>query len=253
MLSGRLASGCISLKCETVFGREKCYLKTSIFPFLRFNLLNMQKGILGLIVILLLGSCGSSDPNQNVDEGTIENRTYSSEEVGWRIEIPNGWEITEKAKTEAINEQGAEALEEYIEDGIDVSEMKNLIGFQKDQFNSFLSTTEPFELEYEGEWEENNQALKLLIYSVYEQQGLIVDSSITTTETIDGLDFRTYDFTLYTPDGEVLMKQIMYSRLINGLDFGVNINYNNRGDRVEMLEAFRNSSFLKQTDASLQP
>jgi hypothetical protein len=37
----------------------------------------------------------------------------------------------------------------------------------------------------------------------------------------------------------------MYSRLINGYDFGANINYNNDDDKKIMVDAFKNSKFDK--------
>lgn len=199
--------------------------------------------IIGIFVTLT--SCGQVDPNKNIDEGKVEGNIYTSEEIGWTIEIPKGWTVVEKEKTREINEKGLKALEETIDSKIDYSGLKNLISFQKHQFNIFQSTSEPFEFEYEGEWEENNAAIKEIIYFTYENKGIKVDSTATKIETIDGLDFQTYSFTIHNPKGEIILKQIMYSRLINGFDFGVNINYNNDKDRDELLKVFRNSKFKK--------
>ena len=194
---------------------------------------------------IILTSCGEVDPNKNIDEGKVDGNFYTSNDIGWTIEIPKGWKIVEKEKTQEMNERGFKALEETLENEIDYSGLKNLISFQKNQFNLFQSSSEPFDLEYEGEWDDNNAALKEIIYSTYENQGIKVDSSTTKIENIDGLDFQTFSFTLYGPKGEVILKQIMYSRLINGFDFCVNINYNNDQDRDELLKVLRNSKFKK--------
>lgn len=196
-------------------------------------------------ISLSLTSCGQVDPNKNIDEGKVEGNIYTSKEIGWTIEIPKGWTVVDKEKTKETNEKGLKALEETIDGEIDFSGLKNLISLQKDQFNIFQSTSEPFELEYEGEWEENNAALKEIIYTTYLNQGMKSDSSATTIEKIDGLEFQKYSFTIYSPKGEVILKQIMFSRLINGFDFGVNINYNNDKDRDELLKVFRKSKFKK--------
>ena len=37
------------------------------------------------------------------------------------------------------------------------------------------------------------------------------------TEKIDGIDFQMFTITLYSPNGEVILNQIYYSSLINGL------------------------------------
>ena len=196
-------------------------------------------------LLIALSSCGQKDPNENIDEGKVEGNIYTSQEIGWTIEIPKGWTVTDKGEIEKTNKKGLRVLEETIDGEINYDGLKHLISFRKNQFNNLQSTSEPFELEYEGEWEENNSALKNIIYITYLNQGIKVDSSATTIEKIDGLDFYTFSFTIYGPDGDVVLNQIMYSRLINGFDFGVNINYNNDKDRDELLKVFRNSTFKK--------
>ena len=208
--------------------------------------MNRLLTIVSFLTMLIFISCGQTDPNKQIDEGTVKDDNYTSEEIGWTIRIPDGWTVINKEQTQANTEKGLKAMEETLENEIDYSGLKNLIGFQKNQFNIFQSTSEPFELEYEGEWEENNAFLKEIIYTTYLNQGMRADSSATTTEEIDGLEFQKYSFTIYSPKGDVILKQTIYSRLINGFDFGVNLNYNNDEDKEEMLEAWRNSKFKKE-------
>jgi len=196
-------------------------------------------------ISLSLTSCGQVDPNKNIDEGKVEGNIYTSEEIGWTIEMPKGWAFINKEKTKELNEKGLRALEKTMDREVDNSGLKNLISLQKDRFNIFQSTSQPFELEYKGEWEENNAAMKELMYTTYLNQGVKADSSATTIEKIDGLEFHKYSFTIYGPKGEVILKQIMFSRLINGFDFGVSISYNNDEYRDELLKVFRNSKFKK--------
>lgn len=197
------------------------------------------------LTILVFTSCKPSDPNKDVDEGQVEGNTYTSQEIGWTITIPNEWEVMDKEKSEDMREKGTQAVEETIDQEVDFSGVKTLISFQKNQFNIFQSTSEPFNQEYEGEWEINNAGIKALIYETFMNQGIKADSSATTVETIDGLDFQTYNFTIYGPNGDVILHQILYSRLINGFDFAANINYNNETDRETQLQAFRSSKFKK--------
>jgi hypothetical protein len=196
-------------------------------------------------ISLSLTSCGQVDPNKNIDEGKVEGSFYTSQEIGWTIEIPEGWTVVDMEKTKETDEKARKAVEETMDGEIDLSAFKKLISFQKDQFNCLQSSSEPFKLEYEGEWEENNAALKEVIYTTFLNQGVKSDSSATTIEKIDGLEFQKYSFTIYSPKGEVILKQIMFSRLINGFDFCVNINYTNDKDRDELLKVFRNSKFKK--------
>jgi hypothetical protein len=192
-------------------------------------------------IALSISSCG--DTSKKTDEGQIRKNEYTSKEIGWTIEIPEGWEVTDLEKTKKSSQKGEKAIEETINAEVDYSGLKHLITFQKNQFNIFQSSSEPFKLEYEGEWEETDCSLKAIVYDTYKNQGIKADSSATTIDKIDGLDFRTYSFTIYSPKGDVILKQIIYGRLINGFNFGVNINYNNEKDKDEMLKAFRKSKF----------
>lgn len=199
--------------------------------------------ILSVISIVVFTSCKPKDPNQQIDEGLVNKNTYTSNEIGWTINIPEGWSVTTREQNEQNQQKGLKAFENVIDEDIDLSRFKNLIGFQKNQFNSFSSTSEPFVEQYEGEWEENNTWLKMMMCSTFEQQGIKIDSSETYIELIDGLKFLTYEFTIYGPKGEAIMHQLMYTRLINGYDFGVNINYTNYDDKKELIDAWKSSKF----------
>lgn len=194
---------------------------------------------------LLFFSCGQ-DTTKKTDEGEIREQEYTSKELGWTMDIPEGWEIIDLEKTKKSTERGMKVIEESTDTKVDYSGLKNLITFQKDQFNIFQSSSEPFKLEYEGEWEEHVQYIKGLVYETYTNRGIKTDSSETTFEKINGLDFHVFDFTIYGPKGEVILKQIIYNRHINGFSFGANINYNNEKARDEMLKAFRSSTFNKR-------
>lgn len=203
----------------------------------------MKSLLLTLIIgtSLSISSCG--DTSKKTDEGQIRKNEYTSREIGWTIEIPEGWEVTDLEKSKKSSQKGEKAIEETINAEVDYSGLKHLITFQKNQFNLFQSSSEPFKLAYEGEWEETDSSLKVIVYETYKNQGIKADSSATTIEKIDGLDFRTYSFTIYSPKGDVILKQLIYGRLINGFNFGVNINYNNEEYKNEMLNAFRKSKF----------
>ena len=190
-------------------------------------------------------SCSPNDTNNQVEEGHLENNVYKSNNIGWTIKIPYKWKVISSEQNNQTEKRGIEALENMVEGEIDVSEVKSLIGFQKDQFNIFQSSSQPFELEYEGEWEVSNAQLKKLVYQTYMSQGIQVDTSETEIVNVDGQDFHSYKFTLYGPKGDVILNQVVYCQLINGFDFAANINYNNESDKKVMLDAWLNSKFEK--------
>ncbi|WP_117885199.1 hypothetical protein [Aureibaculum luteum] len=194
-----------------------------------------------LVILIVMTSCKKNNTDKHIDDANV----YNSKEIGWTITIPNDWIVTTKKQSNSDTNKGKEILENQIGSEINISGLKNLIGFQKNAFNRFQSTSQPFEIEYPGEWEENNILLKKLMYDTFTEQEMKIDTSATMVVNIDGLDFQTYEFIIYDPDGEEIIKQQMYNRLINGFDFGVNIKYNNEADKKEMLDAWINSKFKK--------
>lgn len=164
--------------------------------------------IILLGILISVASCKQIDPNKQVDEGNVKNDVYSSKEIGWTINIPNTWKVTSREQNEEYDKRGLEAMKKMVDGEIDLSGIKNLIGFQKNQFNIFQSTSEPYELEYEGEWEENNAGIKELIYYTYQDQGIKVDSTATKIVKVDGLNFNTFEFTICDPKGDVILNQI---------------------------------------------
>jgi len=202
----------------------------------------MKIKLLVLLILITLSSC-KTDPNKQIDEGKITKNTYHSDEIGWTMNIPKGWDVTHRSILNKRSKKGLDIIKESTGLEYDDSQLKQLLNFQKNMANTFQSTSEPFYIEYDGEWEDNNAAIKELIYNLYTEKGIKTDTTITKIANIDGLDFHYFTITLYKPNGNVLLKQRMYSRLINGFDFGVNINYNNEEYKNEMLEAWLNSKF----------
>lgn len=198
-----------------------------------------------LLAATLLFSCKQKDkhldPNKQVDEGAVKGETYVSQDIGWTIAIPKGWTVVSRDQTEANEKKGAEAIRKATNTAIDMSGLKHLISFQKDKFNSFMSTTEPFPYDSPGAFEDNCATVYKMIYEAYASQGIRSDTS-SSVEVIHGHKFNSFHTTLYSKDGKVILRQMLYSKLINKKDFSVTINYNNEDDKKVMMDAFTNSS-----------
>ncbi|WP_298512836.1 hypothetical protein [uncultured Kordia sp.] len=207
--------------------------------------IQFKKQLFFLSICLLVFACKEVDPNKQIDEGYVSDQVYTSKEIGWQILIPNGWDIVTKEQSDQYSERGKEIFKEGLGVEIDDSQLKDLISFKKNQFNIFISSSEPFKEDFEGEWEQNNADLKYYLYEMFKNNGVNVDSTATTTVRIDGLDFKRYGFTIKKTSGEVILNQLMYIKLINGHSFSVNINYNNERDKKVMLKALFDSQFRK--------
>lgn len=195
-----------------------------------------------IIPLFFLVSC---DEKKKVDAGTIEANTYHSEEVGWKINIPDGWRVMNAEQRHNMNERGKSTIQSATGVEIETNELKNLIGFQKDRQNIFNSTIEAVGDEKIDDWEENNEALKEVIMQTYTENGISAYIESSSKETISGIEFDTFTIKMKLPNGEIFT-QIMYSAIINDYVFGVNINYLDPKYGQEMIDAFKTSKFEKK-------
>lgn len=206
----------------------------------------MKKMTYILLAATLLFACKQKDkhldPNKQVDEGTVKGETYVSQDIGWTINIPRGWTVISRDQTDANEKRGAEAIKKSSNTEIDMSQLKHLISFQKDRFNSLLSTLEPFPNDSPGAFEENCSTVNRMIYDAYTSQGIRSDTS-SGVEVVHGHRYNTFHAILYSKDGKVILQQQLYSRLIHKKDFSLTLNYNNEEDKKAMLDAFTNSTF----------
>ncbi|MCR9173972.1 MAG: hypothetical protein NXI10_15820 [bacterium] len=201
-------------------------------------------GLSAFLLLITLSSCETKSDDY-VDEGKIEKENYSNDEIGWTMSIPAGWELETRAAQQSTINKGLNAMEESGGVSIDVSDMKILLNFKKDRFNSFQSTSEAMQDWTLEEWDENNDMVNGLVYETLVGQGIKVDTSTSTT-LIDGLQFNVLHTKIYGPNGEVILEQDMCSRLINGNDFGATMCYNNEKDKATLWKVFRNSKFTKR-------
>ncbi|MCH2194333.1 hypothetical protein [Kordia sp.] len=80
----------------------------------------------------------------------MSNGVYTSKEIGWSILIPNGWKIITKAQSDKFTQKGKAAAKDVYGVEIDDSEVNDLISFQKNIFNAFMSNSEHYKETYEG-------------------------------------------------------------------------------------------------------
>jgi hypothetical protein len=201
----------------------------------------MRIYILTILTLILFVSC-KTDPNKQVDEGTVKENKYHSNEIGWTIEIPKGWNVTQRGESQKREDKGLKAINEANGIDYDASGLKQLISFQKDRLHIFAATSEKFELEYDGEYEEQKKMVKELLYNTYAENGIKIDTT-SSKEKIDNLEFDLFQITVYNPKGGIMLYQDLYCRYMNGLDFGVNLNYINDKEKKELMKVWKNSKF----------
>ncbi len=185
-----------------------------------------------------------TDRQREIENGRLNSAgTYSVPEIGWEVTIPEGWEVVSKKMTRENTEKGKKAIEKTMESHVDASGLKQLLNLRKDRFNSFLSTMEAFDAGEAGSYEEYNQNLYQVMKDTYAGQGMKVEYE-EDSASIDGLLFDVFKSRIYNKEGtEVILNQVMYSRLLNGYDFGMTISYNSQAAHDEMDRMIHRSRF----------
>jgi hypothetical protein len=195
-----------------------------------------------LLLLLFNSACVQKGSNIAFDAGTLDSSIYSNSEIGWTMRIPNGWTTISRDDQAQTTQSGLEVVASATGQEIDYSGLMHLISFQKNRFNQFQSTIEPYNTEELGDWIEHNKFVYKLVYDTYENQGMKVDTS-STTDKIDNRVFQLFRMKLYGPDGNIILFQDMYTRLIKGYQFGAILNYNNSIDKGAMQKVWFESKF----------
>ena len=211
-----------------------------------------MKYILILLASLSLLSCKEKkqelkDKQKEIETGTLDSTNrYSADEIGWTTSIPSGWEVQTRENTKKNTERGLKAIEKEMNAEVDASKLIQLLNLKKGKFNSFLSTIEPYDTTDGISYEENNRRLYEVMKQTYAGQGIDARYS-EDIALLDGLSFYVFNVKIYNKDkSTVILNQTMYSRLINGYDFGMTISYNGDEARKELEDIVFSSKFSKR-------
>lgn len=189
-----------------------------------------------LMFSAVLSACNSSTTKKE------EPSAYTSREIGWTIDIPKGYKLTNQAKLDADDQKGKEAIGKVYDGEIKTDSLTHLVSFSRNQFNSFNSTIEAYQEKVSGDYDANNELIKKLLFDTYHKQGIKLDTSSKKID-ISGQQFNAFYIKVFGPNGAVILNQIMFNKMIKGYDFGANINYNSEEDKKLLLDAFMNSKF----------
>lgn len=201
----------------------------------------MRLAILALSTILfVLASCNS-------EVNTAKERTqpfaYFNENIGWKLNVPVGYQIIEGDQLYENNKEGIEQTEQTSGQKMDTALLVNAFSFQKDSSTIFQSIVLPNAYDSLQEWIQNNQGVKSLFYTMYSDQGVIVDSTETVVTTLSGKDFYQYELKLKNEKGEVKMLQTFFNAVFGDYELNVTIVSDNDSGKNELIEIFKTSVF----------
>jgi tetratricopeptide (TPR) repeat protein len=207
--------------------------------------MKLENNCLIFILLLLVACKNSNEPSPNA---LTESYLYESEDIGWAISIPAGYELVSSEELDERNEKGQEQIENTIGQDIEFTQSIDLLNFKFDDRNYFGSRLEPFFEEYPGEWAESNYFVQELIFATYENEGLDFISSDLIYESIGGQEFSTFYTLFYDEEGEIIMEQYGYLTLINENNFSVFITVTDEAIKDDMFNIWYGSTFNKVED-----
>jgi len=208
-------------------------------------------------------TCEESEYDNYVEEGTkimesfkiLEKNKLEKEypaqekytkEFDWTITIPEGLEPVSAEDWSLRQNKGMDLVEKEVEMEVE-NNTTTVFVFKKGDLNTMEVLRQSIQEAYPGvDYDEASNEIHSILYDTFVNQleGVKVDT-LTTTQKIDGLEFKRFDIDVLYPN-ELELKVIMFSRLFDETEFVFNIMYIDEKLGKEMLDAFLNSTFGKK-------
>jgi hypothetical protein len=176
------------------------------------------------------------------ENGKVENGVYTCNLFDWKIEIPQGYVITDVKRIEELEKKGYEVVKKEVPKGMLVRQNRpHLIGFEIDKRNNFSSSFETLEGTKKQTLEENKNFVAKLIDDTYSKVESLKFELNKSDQKIGKYDFYKIQVKLYNAiTDKLLLTQEFYNSFIDNHLFSVSINYTN--ENVGML---LNYNFIK--------
>lgn len=176
------------------------------------------------------------------ENGKVENGVYTCNLFDWKIEIPQGYVITDFKRIEELEKKGYEVVKKEVPKGMQVRQNRpHLIGFEIDKRNNFSSSFETLEGTKKQTLEENKNFVAKLIDDTYSKVESLKFELNKSDQKIGKYDFYKIQVKLYNAiTDKLLLTQEFYNSFIDNHLFSVSINYTN--ENVGML---LNYNFIK--------
>ena len=169
--------------------------------------------------------------------------TFTSEKIGWKIELPKGkeWRIITTKEHDSLEKGGRKVIEETTGVELPKSQTENLISFRKDQFNSFISSIEPFDESVNGNYDKMLGLLHEVIKNSYAAKNIPAEYEMSATR-IDGIMVDRYDIKIYAAK-KVILYQYVFTCFIKDHLLSIQITTNNEADRETLEKIVLSSDF----------
>ncbi len=176
------------------------------------------------------------------ENGKVENGIYSCNLFDWKITIPENYKITDIKRTEELESKGYDAAKN-ANPGIKVNpHPTQLIGFEKDKYNTFKSSYESLVGKKKMTLEEHKKFSEQLLSDIYSKIKELKFELSSSDIKIGKYSFYKIQIRLYNGKNEkLLLTQELYNTYIDNHLFSVSIDYTNVEDGILLNYIFTKS------------
>jgi hypothetical protein len=187
------------------------------------------------------------EKQKELDAGKLDEKNiYTAEEIGWTAALPRDWKVMTKRENYLLNQKTKNVFRDDLGTDLSYSGLVNLICIEKDQFNLFVSTIQPFKELTEGDYDQHVMAIQNMMLEFYKAKGVPEEHELGAVR-IDGVMFDRFCTKLYTVDKKkIILEQKLFSALINGYVFSMSMNFNNSDDEEALMHLVMNSRFYQK-------
>lgn len=165
-------------------------------------------------------------------------------EIGWKISIPENFEVVEDSIQKNLNEKGAKLMGEANEVKISTNEIRNLFSTHNGN-NLLYATIISFSEKKDGSYLKANEKMREMLYRTFAEKTpqAQLDSN-TTSVTIDTLPFEKFTLGISLNKRPLITMCVLY-RLYRGFDLGITYLYMNDWAQKAIEKAIFQSKFVK--------
>jgi hypothetical protein len=197
---------------------NKIYLLLPFLIFSQFNIYSQQNQVV------------QSNKNELIvevlEDGKIEDGKYKCNLFNWQIEIPSDFTITSQESIKQLEDKGYAAMQENATEGKNIRrETNNLIGFEKDKYNTFGVTYESLEGTKKLSLEEHKNFIVKLLEETYTGKGVKFDIAKSDLKLGKHIFYKILVHIYHPKTDQLILTQEFYTAYINNHLFSANINY----------------------------
>ena len=195
-----------------------------------------------LLAGLLAWACGSTPSRIPTSQPSPVHRVFTSDAIGWTLEIPEGWEVLGQTELKGYDLEGRRDIAAATGRPL-VGVTMQLIGLKRSKCDAFNATYQVLTRAQRDAFAQMKADSLPAILATYASRG-IPSESTEDTELIDGIRFDRWLVTLMTRDRQqVTVRQIWYNALVGDAWVFFTLTYRDDSAREQMLGALRRSRF----------